>query len=240
MTPKETKFCEYYLELGNASEAYRRAFAVSESYLHLRNAACELLKKPCITAAIEAGRAEAAETSLNTREAMIAWYARAATFDPSEIIQHRRGACEHCHGKDHLKQWRLPDYVSALRDAERAGRPYPDIAGGFGYTRKAAPHPDCPKCDGDGVEYVWTADTRYLSAGARAGYWGLKAKKDGIEIIMPDRQKAIENMAKLLGLDTTNVRVSSDIGDLAAAIRLEGVDPNAAAAIYAKLMGGTA
>ena len=51
LTPKQEKFCQLYIELGNASEAYRQAYSASKMKPEtIKRKAQELLKDGTITA----------------------------------------------------------------------------------------------------------------------------------------------------------------------------------------------
>ena len=53
MTPKQENFCNYYIESGNASEAYRRAYSCElMKDTTIARKACELMKNGKITARI--------------------------------------------------------------------------------------------------------------------------------------------------------------------------------------------
>lgn len=236
LTIKEARFVEEYFSTGSAAEAYRRAYRPSESSLNCRQRAHELIKTPDISAAIEQRLADKREANKVTLERMVEFHMGILTFNPDEITRNRRGACRHCHGDNFLRQWREPEYIEALATAERMKDPLPDYAGGFGYSIKRDPHPDCPMCDGDGVSDFWIADTSKLSETARAGYHGLQQTKDGLKVIMPDRQKAADALARLMGLDKTDVRVSGDVALLAAAVNMETTDPVEASRIYQRIM----
>ncbi len=59
LTPKQEKFCQLYIELGNASEAYRQAYGASKMKPETINTkAKELLKNGPITVRIKELRAE--------------------------------------------------------------------------------------------------------------------------------------------------------------------------------------
>jgi phage terminase small subunit len=68
LTPKQEAFCRGYLETGNATEAYRRAYDVDpnsrDSWLHVE--ACQLLGSPKITRRVEELQDEAARLSIYT------------------------------------------------------------------------------------------------------------------------------------------------------------------------------
>jgi phage terminase small subunit len=171
-----------------------------------------------------------------TVDKLIAFHARIINFDPNEIMSNRNGACRHCYGDGFARQWREPEYIEALKTAERNNDRLPDYAGGFGYSLARDPNPDCPMCDGRGVPDPWVADTTKLSETARAGYHGLQQTKDGIKVLMADKQKSAEALAKILGLDKTDVRVSGDVALLAAAVNMETTDPVEASRIYQRIM----
>lgn len=62
LTPKQEAFCRFYVELGNASEAYRRAYEpkrMSDNAVHVE--ACKLLANPKLALAIDELKAQHAE-----------------------------------------------------------------------------------------------------------------------------------------------------------------------------------
>lgn len=71
LTPKQTKFCEAYVETGNASEAYRQAFDTSNMVPGtIRNRASELLARDDIRGMVEGLQAEQRERHHVTMESM--------------------------------------------------------------------------------------------------------------------------------------------------------------------------
>lgn len=67
LTPKQERFCLAYMETGNASEAYRRAYdAGAMKPATVNRTAKELLDNRKISARIEALRAKAAKTTETT------------------------------------------------------------------------------------------------------------------------------------------------------------------------------
>jgi phage terminase small subunit len=71
LTVKQTAFCRAYFETGNAAQAYRESYDVSENAQGgwIRVEACQLLDNPNITQEIERLQAEAARLSLYTVKA---------------------------------------------------------------------------------------------------------------------------------------------------------------------------
>jgi phage terminase small subunit len=137
-----------------------------------------------------------------------------ASADVNELIGTRIGACRFCHGDNHLYQWKEREFLEACQRAEAADppEPLPDIAGGFGYRRTAAPHPSCPECEGEGVMRVVPQDSRNLSPAAKMIYEGVKKTRDGFEIKIADRHKARENAARILGAFVDRKEVSGPGG----------------------------
>jgi phage terminase small subunit len=237
LTAKQERFCYEYIRLGKGAEAYRRAYDCRDGYAYASRAAVELMQNVNVAAMIEKLREELRQSEMNAVERLLRHHLSVLEYDPSEIAQLRRGACRHCYGENFERQWREPEYLEAVQNAEYKGEPLPSIAGGFGYDRTRDPNPDCPNCDGLGVAYEWTADTRTLSEAARAGYLGFKSKRGGLEIIFADKAKAADAIARMLGADKTNLNLTGDAGAAAAAIAA-AVDPAEAARAYQKLMSG--
>ena len=146
-------------------------------------------------------REQAAEKAEWTIADAITEFLQIASADVNELIGTRIGACRFCHGDNHLYQWKEREFLEACQRAEQADppEPLPDIAGGFGYRRTAAPHPSCPECEGEGVMRVVPQDSRNLSPAAKMIYEGVKKTRDGFEIKIADRHKARENAARILG-----------------------------------------
>ena len=73
LTPKQEKFCQLYIELGNASEAYRQSYDASRMKPEtIKVKACELLSRDNIAVTIEELRAEHKERHNITVDDLIA------------------------------------------------------------------------------------------------------------------------------------------------------------------------
>lgn len=219
LSAKQQRFVdEYLIDLNGAAAARRAGYSVKTA----RQIADENLTKPDIVAAIEAAQAALSERTQITQEMVLRRWWDIATADPNELIQYRRTNCRHCHGDGFAYQWLdQAEFDQALKTAamvENADpRTFPTADGGYGFSKKADPHPDCPMCGGEGREDVFAHDTRQLLGAARLLYAGVKITKDGLEIKMKDQDKALENVARHLGMFKD--KVEHDItDDLAAAI----------------------
>lgn len=233
---KHERFCQEYLVDFNATQAAKRA---GYSPRTAGSQAHDLLKKPEIQARLAELKVEiAARLQIDQDEVFNRWW-NTANADPNELTQHRRGSCRYCHGVDGLFQWKsIREFNEAFEawqieePSESASDPVkirwklrePNGEGGTGYRITNDPNPDCAECAGLGVSYVYIADSRKLSAQARLLYEGVKETKNGIEVIMADRAKNLEMVARNLGMLKDEVKhdVTDRLGTLLQTINAKG------------------
>lgn len=246
----ELAFAEHWLVHRNATQAYRHAFSADCSYDTARVMGHKVFHRPHVQAEIAALQ----EASRNNSPAVanVAWLLRRfvdiATADPRELIGLKVGACRYCYGEEHGYQWREREYLEALDKAERdwkAAPPsmrdqvrYPDVAGGFGFNATHPPVGDCPECHGEGVERFVPRDTDRLSDQALLLYGGVKAKRDGYEIIIADREKALEMAGRIMGAFNDKLDVSATVKQLVAVADLAKMDPQEASRKYQDFIAG--
>lgn len=221
LTAKQQHFVKEYLIDLNAKQAAIRA---GYSPKTAEQQASRLLSNVKVQAAIqEAMDKRAAKVEVTADMVLRRWW-DLATADPNELIHLRRLACRHCHGIDHQYQWvDAAEYAQAVEDAindaeakaEEMDKPVQDIlpseAGGYGFDRLADPHPFCPQCRGEGRPDLHIEDTRKLQGGAKLLYSGIKQTKAGLEIVMHDQAKALENVARHLGMFKDKVELSGGV-----------------------------
>lgn len=165
-----------------------------------RQKANELLNDPRIESAVnDAIKDRMKRLRIDADNVLFKWW-QIATADYNELTQLRRFNCRYCWGEDHEYQWTPKQYERACLDAQKDDQPEPYNLGGEFFERKRAPHPDCPECGGDGMEDIYFADTTQLSPQAKLLYQGAKETKFGIEIQTADRMKALDNVARHLGM----------------------------------------
>lgn len=225
LTPKQQRFVEEYLVDFNATAAYGRAGYAARGNA-AEAAASRLLRNGKVQAAIADGRAALSARTEITQDMVLQRWWDIATADPNELVQYRRVCCRHCHGKAFEYQWiDKAEFMAALRASMNSKGDLPadppkDV-GGYGFTKKLEPHPDCPQCFGDGAEDIHAIDTRKLRGSARLLYAGVKATRDGLEIKMQDQGAALANVARHLGMfkDKLELDVSDDLAAVLAAAR---------------------
>lgn len=119
-----------------------------------------------------------------------------ATADASEISAVRVFSCRNCYGEDFLYQW--------INEFEfNFAKKVNDLAnddGGYGYDPERRPNHACPHCKGLGDRAVFLKDTRDYSPDAKLLYKGAKHTRHGIEVMTHDSMRAMELVAKILGL----------------------------------------
>lgn len=218
LTKQQQAFVDAYLcdpEL-NATDCVRKAGYKTK---YPDKVAFQLLGNPRVRAAIdEAMEKRAKRTEITADMVLQRWWA-IANANPNELIYHRRVCCRYCFGREHEYQWiDEAEYVSAVKVAEAIAKEkdhppeYPSNWGGYGFDPTIRPHPKCPKCHGEGHGDVQAADTRDLGEQAKMLYAGVKVTKDGFEIKMRDQDKALENVARHLGMFKDKVEVSGNDG----------------------------
>lgn len=250
LTAQQQAFAEHFALTRDGPGAYRHAYNVraGTSAKSISVQASKLLADPEIRLAVEnlVNNAQAASPVTFTVAAALERWLEIAGADPDELIGLRVGCCRHCYGAGGLYQWHEHEYLAQLDEAERLQREgqegvkLPDPAGGFGYDHTRAPNPDCWKCRGEGVERVVARDTSKLTPGARLLYGGVKQTRDGVQILIADRQKALENACRIIGAYQDRVKLDGSIGVMAAVVKMESDDPQAAARAYQELMAATA
>lgn len=250
LTAKKQAFAEHYAAHRDGPGAYRHAYTVraGTSDKSVSNGASKLLADPEIMATVNelANAAVAASPVVFDVATALTKWLEIADADPDELIGLRVGCCRHCYGEGGLYQWHEIEYLARLDEAERQQRAgdlnvqLPDLAGGFGYDHTRAPSPSCWKCRGEGVERVVARDTSKLTPAARLLYGGVKTTRDGIQINIADRTKALENACRIIGAFNDKLRLDGSIGLMAAVVKMETDDPKAAARAYQELMASTA
>lgn len=229
-TAKQQIFIDEYVKHRSSIEAYRTAYDATRmrpSTAH-RNAH-RLLNSEQVRTEIDKRLAEIGEsvhdeTAFDVTQALQA-FMDIATADPDELTGLRIGACRYCWGDGHNYQYRHErEYLEALADAEEKGEdhklPMPD--GGFGYNRTRPPHPECTECDGLGEQYFAPIDTSKISPSAKALFQGAKPTQAGIQILVADKAKALENAAKIVGAFTDRLHVTGDLATRVHTIRIVG------------------
>lgn len=257
LTEKQQAFVDHWVKYRNCAQAYRRAYdVVKMKPNYCSQEGSRLLARPDVQAAVR----ERQQLAAGRVAVDVAWllerFLDIATADPRELIGLRVGCCRYCHGEANGYQWREREFLEACAkvDAEAAmlralplgkgqtaaqALAYPDVAGGFGFNATLDPNPDCPQCHGEGLERFVPRDTDQLSDQALLLYGGVKVKADGgYEIIVADRQKALELAGRIMGAFNDKLQLSGTLGAMVAIGDLRKVDPQDAAKAYRQLVAG--
>ncbi|GJD92916.1 terminase small subunit [Methylobacterium iners] len=206
LTDKQAAFVQEYLIDLNASAAARRA---GYSEATAAQAGYENLRKPEIADAIAAAQAERSQRVEITADQVLRELVDIARTDANELIEHRVGCCRFCWGLDHRYQRTRNEMVRAeathaLDNEARIKKGEPttlfDPEGGIGYVGNREPHADCPECFGEGIGRAVFKDTAKASPAARRLYAGVKITKDGMEMKLHSKERAVDLLFKHLGL----------------------------------------
>lgn len=199
---KEIFIKEYIIDLNATQAAIRAGYSEKTA----KQQGQRLLTREDVQAAIQQAMNKRAERTEITSDMVLQRWWDIATADPNDIIHMRRVCCRHCYGKDHEYQWRdEKEYKQAVQMAIRSAKEgeipaIPSDSGGYGFGRLLAPAQSCPYCSGEGNAELHVEDTRKLGSKAALLYAGIKQTQNGIEIKFQDQGKALENVAKHLGM----------------------------------------
>lgn len=211
--PRRESFIEQYCIDRNATQAAIRAGYAPNS---AKVTASRLLSDANVKGKIEKRLAKLSESAgVTAKEVLDRWWS-IATADANELSQHRRISCRYCHGVDHEFQWiDENEWADALTRAQRVDEnAVIENTGGYGYRKKRDPHPECPKCEGDGEGELFFTDTRKLSATGKLLYTGVKQTQSGMEIKTRDQDAALMNIARHLGMFTEKIDHTSSDGSM--------------------------
>ena len=185
---------EYIIDFNGKEAAIRAGYKPN----YAGQQAHRLLNDERVLSAITDAIAERKKRLFITQDQVVTMWWQIANADYNELSSVRRVACGYCYG----------DNITMGDD---------DDAREIDPSRE--PNPDCGICKGEGSPHVHIADTEKLSPAAKLLYQGAKETKFGIEIQTADRMKALDNVARHLGMFTDKVEVSggmaiSTISDL--------------------------
>lgn len=221
LTIKQARFCIEYCVDYNATQAAIRA-GYSENGAQQQGS--DLLLIPVVKERIAQRQEELAAAAELNPEWILRQWMRIASGDPSDLATARRINCRHCWGYGGAYQWTENEFRVATDRAIEKQMPAPDASGGFDYDPKGEPNPDCQECGGDGVDYVYVADTRKVKGNSRGLFAGVKQTKDGIEIKMRDQDAALKGLASYLGMTIDRKELSGPGGGAIAIGNLKASD----------------
>lgn len=203
LTPKQELFARAYVELGNGALAYRRVYNVGPDTLAstVWSDSGSALQNPRIRGRIEELKALVRNDSEVYLQQLFRRWWLIGTADPNEIVSVRTQCCRHCYGIDFNYQWiNESEWLAATIKAldKRASPPLNN--GGYGFIGTLDPTLACPWCYGKGHSIVELGDTTKLSESGKLLYAGAKMTRYGeIEVQMHDQQKALEQVARMMG-----------------------------------------
>ncbi len=223
ITPKQEAFVQALLRGETQRKAYRAAYPASKTFLDktVDEKASRLFADNKVRARFDELRGrlvkEAEDETIITAKEVLKRWRDIAYADPNELIHYRRVCCRHCFGIGHEYQWiDEAEYQRAVEGAKKntpegETPKVPSFAGGYGFDNTIRPHPKCPKCKGEGYGQVHVSDTRDLSPNGQALYAGVKQTNTGLEIVMKSQEKALESIAKHLGMFTDKVEITGSV-----------------------------
>ncbi len=234
--------------------AYRQIYDCSSMKdASVITSASKLLRNNRVASRIAALRDRAADAAGFGAADVIKQLWGVVNANSDELTSYQRVNCRHCHGVEHNHQWidgeEFAHAVAVVMSANASAKPnqkqkpLPNDEGGYGYRLAGHTNEHCPKCQGEGTERLYIADTRKLSPNARMLYAGVRKTKEGIEIKQHDKMTALLALAKhfkVIGDGGTSVTVNANSSASATAVPEAALPVSAqdAAKIYQKIMKG--
>lgn len=197
LTLRQDQFCrEFLLDLNATRAAIRAGFSAKTA----KSIGSRLMSLHEVRARIEELRTERNNRLEMKSDDIVKWLIGVVLADPRKLTSYHVGACRHCWGNGHAYQWRHErELAEAIRKAKENNEP-PNDEGGFGYSRARRPNPYCPDCDGYGIGFTVFTDTRDLDEEGMMLFRGVRETRDGVTIIMADKNRALERLADHFGI----------------------------------------
>lgn len=204
---------EYCRDLNGTQAAIRAGYSLDSA----GQIAHELLKKVEIQAACRELRDETLRKLEANVEELVRFWLDILRSDPNAITSYRRECCPFCHspempgdaeGRRYRKftpskfyEAKAAHEVKAARILASDGVDIGDFDGieGDWYNKRRAVDPDCPECHGKGVGEHFIGDTRNLPPGVAALFQGVERTREGIKILMGNKEKAADSLGRFLG-----------------------------------------
>lgn len=111
-----------------------------------------------------------------------------------------------------LQRWWQIATVDVNDLVEYRRGPCPECYGGLPAQGVDRPDESCRQCKGEGHSHVHVHDSRELKGAARIVYNGVQVGRDGIKVLTLDRDKALENVARHLGMFVDRKEVTGKDG----------------------------
>lgn len=207
LTVEEMIFVGEYLVDGNATRAvrvmgYDGHYAGEEGFRQLKKPHVADEIKRC-TEALRGRVPDMAELVINDIRNIL-------ETDPRDLMEWVTGSCRYCHGKEHDHQFTWGELgASRKRWKLEHGNSIPhDDRGGGGFKAFRDPHPECTECDGKGTQHARLKDTRKLTREQASLFNGIEQTRNGIKVLLRDKDKARADAARILGLNKDTIDVT--------------------------------
>jgi hypothetical protein len=196
LTPKQEAFAQAFVEMGDATAAYKSAYETDGMLpTTIKRSAWDVRHNAKVAARIHGLRNAIAQTFVLSEAALKLAAYEIAEADPAALQHVKVYCCGMCHSEEQLAR-----EVSRYLASQGTSTP---LAPPDAFTPTDDPfapvNPRCESCMGAGRIVTYTADTTTLQGAERRLYRGFEIARDGsIKILMHD-QLAARDMANKAG-----------------------------------------
>lgn len=186
--------------------ATRAMLAAGYSPNNVGPAATRMMLNPKVREEIQRimkGRAK--RKNISADKVLEMWW-EIATGDRTDFVNIAHVNCRYCHGDGHRYQYKHSEFMELLEHSKAKNGP--PVKGGTGFNEQADPNPDCPNCFGQGVQRLLNVDTRHLPDAAKRLITKIKPSKEGLEVTFRDPDKALESVARHLGMFVEKIDIN--------------------------------
>lgn len=205
----------------NATRAYLRVFSCNRKTAEAESS--RLLQQEDVKAALEEGKAARLKRLELTQDDVLRDVFLGVQASGEELANHVVDCCRHCYGEGFRYMLTPAEFRSKLESylvlngkKDPHGFMFLEEYGTLvGFDPRKPPRDDCPECFGRGVATILAKDTRYLTEAGRRQYAGVKMTKNGPELVLRSRDKALEIAAKHTGVARENIKLETvkDLSD---------------------------
>jgi phage terminase small subunit len=205
LTGRQFLYCQALISDPDQHQT-RAAIKAGYAERNAAKAASALMLLPHVKAEIQRLMKNRAKRHNISSDTVLSMFWDIATLDRTEMVNLAKVNCRYCNGTGHHYQFKHSEFIALDDKRKKAAK------GGSGFDEWGDPDPDCPECFGEGQERLHSMDTRHLPDHLKRLITGMKNGKNGLELTFRDPDKALDSVARHLGMYVEKLDVNVKFG----------------------------